>query len=252
MAIGTAVLLAAGRGTRLGALTAHTPKPLLEVAGRPLIAHIAGGLVKAGLRQFIVVSGYLGEQVEQWCRGFEAATPGTVVRPVRQPELNGTGGAMLAVRPLLDAEERFIFGWGDILMDSASYPRFVDAANNVDCDLLLAVNQVDDPWRGGAVYFDSEMRVNRLIEKPERGTSTTKWNNAGLFAASSSTLFEYLERVRPSPRGELELPQAIAAMIEDGRVVRAFPISGFWSDVGTPQDLETARARFGVRATGHG
>jgi NDP-sugar pyrophosphorylase family protein len=245
MAIRTAVLLAAGRGNRVGALTAEKPKPLLEVAGQPLIARIVEGLIAAGLRKYVVIVGYLGEQLEDWCGRFAAARPGITMQPIRQRELNGTGGAILAARPLLEAGERFIFGWGDILMDAANYSRFVAQADAGDQELLLAVNRVDDPWRGAAVYVDAQMRVTRLVEKPERGRSTTIWNNAGLFAASMS-LFDYVGRLMPSSRGELELPQAIAAMIADGRDVRAVELRGFWSDVGTPEDLELARNHFAV------
>ena len=60
----TAVVLAAGRGTRMGALTASTPKPLLAVAGRPLIEHVLGGFAAAGVRRAVVVTGYLGDAVE--------------------------------------------------------------------------------------------------------------------------------------------------------------------------------------------
>jgi NDP-sugar pyrophosphorylase family protein len=243
MAPRTALLMAAGRGTRLGAMTADIPKPLLEVAGEPLLAHILEGLIEAGLARFVVVTGYRGEQVEQWCLNFQAIHPSVTIRTVHQTNLNGTGGAMLTARRLLLDEESFIFGWGDILMDRDNYPRFTAELRRADCDLLLAVNEMEDPWRGGAVYFDSDLRVERIVEKPPRGTSSTRWNNAGLFA-TNRCLFDYVERLRPSPRGELELPQAIAAMIADGRVVRAFTLRGFWSDVGTPEDLETARAHF--------
>ena len=243
MAVRTALLLAAGRGTRLGVVTADTPKPLLEVGGKPMLAHIVEGLAEAGLERFVVVTGYRGERVEGWCANFGAAHREVTMRTIRQPQLNGTGGAMLVARAMLSNEERFIFGWGDILMDRVNYPRFVDESTRADCDLLLAVNQIEDPWRGAAVYFDSELCVQRLVEKPARGTSSTRWNNAGLFA-TNRRLFDYLERLKPSPRGELELPQAIAAMIADGRVVRAFKVQGFWSDVGTPEDLEAARAHY--------
>jgi NDP-sugar pyrophosphorylase family protein len=243
MALRTALLMAAGRGTRLGSLTAKTPKPLLEVAGKPLLARIVEGLIDAGLTRFVVVTGYRGEQVKQWCAGFEASHPAVKIETVHQSDLNGTGGAMLAARDLLLDEESFIFGWGDILMDSDNYLSFLAESKRDACDLLLAVNEMDDPWRGGAVYFDSELRVERMEEKPPRGASSTRWNNAGLFA-TNRRLFDYAERLQPSPRGELELPQAIAAMIADGRMVRAFTLRGFWSDVGTPEDLETARAYF--------
>ncbi|MGH7815093.1 MAG: nucleotidyltransferase family protein, partial [Candidatus Binataceae bacterium] len=238
-----AVLLAAGRGTRLGDLTAHMPKPLLEIGGAPLIEHIVRGLIRAGLERFIVVTGYLSEQLEQWAKSFERENFGITIAAVRQPELNGTGGAMLAARPYLAGEARFVFGWGDILMDPANYPRFMNRARTGDYDLLLAVNRTKDPYRGGAVYLTPAMRVERIEEKPAPGTSKTQWNNAGLFAAGT-ILFDYLERLKPSPRGELELPGAIGQMIAEGRVVRAIDMRGLWSDIGTPADLAAARVRF--------
>lgn len=241
--ITTAVLLAAGRGKRLGDLTASTPKPLLDIAGAPLISHIIDALVAAGLAHFIVVTGYLSEQIEGWAKIYEHENPGIKITTVRQPELNGTGGALLAAQSQLDGQARFVFGWGDILMDRANYPRFMRRARNDDYDLMLTMNRVKDPFRGGAVYVNPQMMVERLEEKPAPGTSTTRWNNAGLFA-SGQIIFEYIARLKPSARGELEVPGAISQMIADGRVVRAVDMRGFWSDIGTPEDLAAARKRF--------
>ena len=178
--ITTAVLLAAGRGKRLGDLTARTPKPLLDIAGSPLVSHIIDALVGAGLAHFIVVTGYLSEQIEGWAKIYQRENPGIKITTVRQPELNGTGGAMLAVKAHLAGHERFVFGWGDILMDRANYPRFIHHARNDDYDLMLAVNRVKDPFRGAAVYVDAHMIVERLDEKPAPGTAKTEWNNAGV------------------------------------------------------------------------
>jgi NDP-sugar pyrophosphorylase family protein len=243
--INAAVLLAAGRGKRLGALTADTPKPMLDIAGAPLISHIVDVLAGtgAGLTHFIVVTGYLSEQIERWAKTYQAENPGIEITTVRQPELNGTGGAMLAARAHLAGHPRFIFGWGDILMDRANYPRFIHHARIDEYDLMLAVNRVRDPFRGAAVYVDAHMMVERLDEKPAPGTAKTEWNNAGLFA-TGQIIFDYLARLTPSARGELEIPGAIAQMIADGRVVRAVDMRGFWSDVGTRSDLEAARAWF--------
>ncbi len=241
--ITTAVLLAAGRGKRLGALTADTPKPILDIAGAPLISHIVDVLAGAGLTNFVVVTGYLSEQIEGWAKTYQRENPVIKITTGRQPELNGTGGAILAAKAHLAGQPRFVFGWGDILMDRANYPRFVQHARNDEYDLMLAVNRVKDPFRGAAVYVDADMMVERLDEKPARGTAKTEWNNAGLFA-SSQLIFDYLARLEPSARGELEVPGAIAQMIADGRVVRAVDMRGFWSDVGTPQDVEAARAWF--------
>lgn len=241
--INTAVLLGAGRGKRLGDLTANTPKPILDIAGAPLISHIVDALAGAGLMRFVVVTGYLSAQIEKWAKTYERENPGVGIITVRQPELNGTGGAMLAAKIHLAGHARFVFGWGDILMDRANYPRFIHHARIDEYDLMLAVNRVKDPFRGAAVYVSPHMTVERLDEKPAPGTAQTEWNNAGLFA-TGQIIFDYLARLTPSVRGELELPAAIAQMIADGRVVRAVDMRGFWSDVGTPEDLEAARAWF--------
>jgi dTDP-glucose pyrophosphorylase len=207
-----------------------------------MLSHIIEGFALTGIDSFIVVTGYLGHQVEDFSRRFSADHPELKIETVRQHELNGTAGAMLCARSFADQDD-FVLGWGDILMDRENYPRFVKSARETSYDLLLAVNRTSDPYRGAAVYVDGQMRVERLVEKPPRGTSTTNWNNAGLFAAGVS-IFGYLEELTPSERGELELPAAIGQMIANQMDVRAIDIRGFWSDVGTPEDLELARQRF--------
>ena len=249
--ISTAVLLAAGRGKRLGALTADTPKPILDIAGSPLISHIADVLVAAGLTNLIVVTGYLSEQIEGWAKTYQRSNPEIKITAVRQPELNGTGGAMLAARAHLAGQPRFVFGWGDILMDRANYPRFIHHARNDEYDLMLAVNRVKDPFRGAAVYVTPHMPVDRLDEKPAPGTSQTEWYNAGLFA-TGQIIFDYLARLSQSSRGELELPGAIAQMIADGRVVRAVDMRGFWSDVGTQDPFRSADTLLASLLRAHG
>jgi len=238
-----AVLLAAGRGSRLGALTDSVPKPMLEVAGKPLLGHIVDEFAENDLRDVVIVTGYLASHIDDWCVGHARAYPELRLTTLHQAELNGTGAAMLLARESVVDEEAFIFGWGDILMDAENYPRFIQAAREQPYDLLLSINRVRDPWRGGAVYIDTDMRVERLVEKPGPGTSTTHWNNAGLFAATPR-IFDYIAKLKPSPRGEFELPEAIAMMITDDCEVRAVDVRGFWSDVGTAEDLESARKLF--------
>ncbi len=225
----------------MGALTASRPKPLLEVAGRPLIEHILAGLIAAGIERVVVVVGYLGEQIEK--RLGDGRQLGCRVQYRRQERPEGTAAALLLAAPLL-AEEPFVLGWGDILVYPQLYAELVAAFTTQPCDALLAVNEVDDPWQGAAVYVDQRWRVTRVEEKPPLGTSTTRWNNAGIHIFGP-TVFDYARRLAPSPRGEYELPQAIAHMIADGRFVRAYPVRGFWSDVGTPADLERAQQSFG-------
>src|SRR5262249_50296580 len=91
--------------------------------------------------------------------------------------------------------------------------------------------------------------VERIVEKPPRGSSATRWNNAGIFVFSPLVL-DYAARLEPSARGEYELPQAIARMVGDGRNVRAVPVGDFWSDVGTPDDLREAERHLRAAAGG--
>jgi len=240
-----AVILAAGRGTRMGALTASTPKPLLPLQGRPIITHILDGLAGAGVTRAAVVTGYLGEQIEAHLGDGTAHGLHLVYR--RQTTADGTARALTLVRDLV-GDAPFVLSWGDVIVEPHVYRTVIDTFRAQPADLVLTVNPVDDPWRGGAVYVDDAWRVTRLVEKPPRGTSTTPWNNAGIFVFSP-TIFPYVDRLAPSARGEYELPQAIAAMLADGRVVRAVPVRGFWSDLGTPDDLAAAQDRFVPRTT---
>ena len=234
-----AVLLAAGRGSRLGALTEELPKPLLTVAGRPIIVHILDGLRRSGIEEITVVTGYLGEVLERELGNGEAS--GLLLRYVRQTELDGTARALALARDWL-GDASFFVGWGDILVQPANYRRILRAAHLADA--AIAVNEVDDPWAGAAVYMDESNVVQRIVEKPPKGTSTTHWNNAGL-SVLGPAIWPEIDRLEASARGEYELPQAVAALVASGARVVAVPVVGEWFDIGTAEDLERAKAGFG-------
>ena len=108
---------------------------------------------------------------------------------------------------------------------------------------MLGVNEVDDPWAGAAVYVDEQWRVQKIVEKPPQGSSDTRWNNAGL-GVLGPEIWPHVDALQPSARGEYELPQAIAALVASGANVGAVPVRGQWFDIGTAEDLETARREF--------
>jgi NDP-sugar pyrophosphorylase family protein len=239
-----AVLLAAGRGTRMKSLTENTPKPMLPVAGRPILEHIVTALAASGIERFLVVTGYRGETIEQ--HFGDGRRFGVAIRYRPQEVQDGTARALLLGREATEGRP-FLLGWGDILTSSENYPALLRTFANSGPDGLLSVNWVEDPYRGAAVYVDAKNQIERIVEKPPRGTATTHWNNAGL-AVFTSLVFDYAARVPRSPRGEYEIPDAIANMIADGRRIEAFPLEGFWNDVGTPEDLQKVENLLSARS----
>jgi dTDP-glucose pyrophosphorylase len=231
------VVLAAGRGSRLGELTRDTPKPLLDVGGTPMLRRVLEGLSSAGVTDTAVITGYRGDLVERSVRGWELAIR---VEFRRQTQLDGTARAVALARDLL-GDAPFCFAWADILIDPDNYAAVVSAA--AGSDGALAVNEVEDPWAGAAVEVDAAGFVTRIVEKPPRGTSTTRWNNAGL-GVLPATVWRHIDELSLSARGEYELPRAVAALVSAGARLRSVPVVGAWADVGTPDDLATVRARF--------
>lgn len=246
--IQSAVILAAGRGTRLGALTEDLPKPLLSVAGRPLIVHILDGLITAGIRDVVIVTGYRANMIE--AELGNGAGSGIHIRYLRQESLDGTAAALALVREHL-ADRRFLFAWGDILVPPQNYRAVVRASRLADG--AIAVNPMEDLSAGAAVLTDPPLPwppdgplpsaiVSAIIEKPA-GAAGMHWNNAGI-GVLGPEIWPAIARLAPSPRGELELPAAIDLLVHEGARLRAVPVDGPWWDIGTPDALAHARQTF--------
>lgn len=233
MEVERAVTLAAGRGTRMKGLTEDRPKPMLEVGGRPMLAHQVERMEAAGVREVLIVVGYKRRLIEDY---FEAHPPARArLEYVAQEKQDGTGSATLLAREFAGADP-FLMTYGDILVEADIYRALFAAVEGAE--MAMALKRVDDPCRGAAVYTDGD-RVTKIIEKPPRGSSTTNWNNAGIYVFRAS-VFEELEKIELSPRGEYELTDAVARLVEGGGTVRWRPIEGFWRDIGRPEDLPAA------------
>lgn len=235
-----AVVLAAGRGTRLGDLTRTIPKPMLDIAGKPFLERKLLALEQSGIREVCIVIGYLGDTIRAH---FSSGMGGLEITYCEQAETNGTGGALLLASEF--ASEPFLACFGDILLHPAThYSAVCELFASEDADAVLAANWVPDPAVGGAVYFDERFRITRMVEKPAPGTSTTHYNQAGCFAFRPE-IFEVLAGLTPSPRGEIELTAAVSALLSRGSDVLAYPLpEQDWLDIGTPELLERTRKVF--------
>lgn len=233
--IGVAIVPAAGRGTRLGALTESTPKPMLDIAGRPALLRVLDGVVAAGVPRAIVVTGHLAEAVEEGLTG--APLP---VATIRQHPMDGTATAVLTARPLA-GDGPFMVTWGDALSPPEAYAAVAERWRS-GADAVIGVDHVDDPAAGAAVWLDGD-RVVDIVEKPPVGSVDTIWNNAGVLVLAE-TAWDVIAGVRPSARGEYELTDALASMVAGGADVRAVRLEAPRIDIGTPERLAMARRVF--------
>lgn len=214
-------------------LTDDCPKPMLPLAGRPMLAHQVDRFAAAGIARVCIVIGYRGQMIRDY---FERHPPsGVELEYVVQSEQNGTGSAALLARDFA-AGGPFLLTFGDILVDPQVYTELFKLAPGAE--QVLALTEVDDPYRGGAVYVEGG-RVTRIVEKPPKGTSTTNFLCAGIYVFDDS-VFDALEQLTLSARGEYDLTDAISAAIRAGKSVRYFAVPGFWRDVGRPEDLAPA------------
>jgi NDP-sugar pyrophosphorylase family protein len=231
--IGKAMLLAAGRGTRMRELTEDLPKPMLPIHGRPMIEYIVRRLQDAGIHEILIVVGYRRELIEEHFRsGFNG------ISFVVQEVVEGTASAVRLGREFVGAEP-FLLTFGDILCEARNYSGIAEALEREAAAAVLGVKYADDPWQGAAVYANEAGVVSKMVEKPARGTSTTHWNSAGLYSFSPE-IFDEIARAPKSERGEYEITTAIEQLMERGRPVRMFEMTGAWRDVGRPEDLEEA------------
>jgi NDP-sugar pyrophosphorylase family protein len=235
-----AVILAAGRGTRLGDLTKTTPKPMISVAGRPILQHIIERVARAGVREFVIVTRYLGHVIREFVG--DGTRFGVRAVCVEQGEEYGTGAALQAAKPHT-GDGPVMMTYGDIATPAVNYAGALASFSDLGCDAVITLNWVDDPYRGAAVYLDSDGKVSNIVEKPPRGRATSHWNSAGIFVFTP-VIFDYLDRLELSSRGEKELPAALNSMIRDGLAVCPYYLQGGWLDIGRPEDVVAAERLF--------
>ena len=128
----------------------------------------------------------------------------------------------------------FILAYGDIFVDPTNYKRVVDLPDDVEA--FLTVTRGEDTTKGGAVFLNDEMHLVNIQKKPKPGEPTSPWYNAGLYAFRPS-IFDFTAKLKPSPRGEYELTDAIRDLAQSAKKVKALELTGEWADVRDPEIL---------------
>lgn len=240
MKINQAVILAAGRGTRMRELTADLPKPMIEVRGKPVLEHIVEGLRNAGITNCLVIVGYRADAVRDFFG--DGSQYNVAIQYKTQTVQDGTGRVVELAHEFA-GDRPFILAYGDILIDPANYKRVVDLPDDVEA--LLAVTRGEDLSKGGAVFLNEQKDLVHIQEKAQPG-EMERWSglpehavpfyNAGLYAFRPS-IFDFTAKLKPSPRGEYELTDAIRELAHSGKKVKALELAGEWADVRDPETL---------------
>jgi bifunctional UDP-N-acetylglucosamine pyrophosphorylase/glucosamine-1-phosphate N-acetyltransferase len=218
-----AVILAAGLGTRLRPYTLQTPKPLLEVRGRPILDWALGAL-PAAVDRVVVVVHYLAEQIEAYLRG-QTRFPQWAT--IKQEQPRGTGDALRSCRSYLRSE-RFLVLNGDDLFGAA------DLAALAQVSAGLLVHPVDEPRRFGIAFLRPDGTLERLVEKPNLEGRQLANTGAYLFP---QTVFEI--ELPLSARGEYEITDYVTTLAsrQAVQVVQA----KFWLPIGTVEVWQQAQ-----------
>ena len=240
-----AVILAAGKGTRMRELTNELPKPMLKVRGKPILEHIVTGLLGVGIRHFCIVTGWKAEVIES--HFGDGRRLGAEIHYARQVVQDGTGKAPEVAKGFVGSDS-FLLTYGDILVKPETYRRMLDRFASAAFSGLLTVTQGEDVTKGGLNFFDDQFCLTRLIEKPSaaqveqlRAEGWLKpgqpvWYNAGIYIFRP-VVFDFTARLEKSPRGEYELTDAVSAMVTAGHRIAGCEIVGRWVDVRDPDVL---------------
>ena len=229
------VIPLAGKGTRLRPHTYVTPKPLLNVGGRPVMSYILDDLKALGVTEVVFITGHLGDKVQEY---MAREYPDIRAHYVEQAEQNGTAGAVGLAREYIDEDVLILFV--DTIFDAdLSIIRTLPE----DVAGIIWVKEVEDYQRFGVVLTDKEGMMTRIVEKPKDPVS--KLANIGLYYIRDwKLLFEGIQDVMESTKAagqEYYLTDAFQYMIDRGSKILTVEVDG-WYDAGKPDTLlETNR-----------
>ncbi len=220
------IIPAAGLGTRLRPHTWSKPKPLVSVAGKPVLSHILDSIVPLQPERVTFVTGYLGDQIREHVEGQYAFTASFV----HQREMKGQAHAILLARNIVH---------GPVLIAFADtiFATDLSILSKTDADGVILVKEVDEPYEFGIVELEGN-HIRRIIEKPT--SPPTNLAVAGLYyfrdAARLFAAIDQLMAMNRQTRGEYYLADAIQLMIDNGANIEWAPMD-LWLDCGQPHTL---------------
>jgi NDP-sugar pyrophosphorylase family protein len=221
-----AVILAAGRGTRMGGLTDELPKPLLEVAGKSLLEH-KFDVLPSEIDEIIIIVGYMGSKIQE---RFGGNYNGKRILYVEQEVLDGTMGALARAKDILT--DRFIVMMGDDLYSKNDIETCIAIP-----DWVMLVEEMEQMNSGGRVIVDDEGAIVDIEEGNHTGTHGLANTN---MLVLDTQLFRYPMIPKAAGSNEFGLPQTVLAASKSGGIPFEAVPATFWFQITAPEDLEKA------------
>lgn len=225
------VLLAGGTGSRLRPITHTGPKQLIPVGNKPVLQYAIEDLREAGVTEIGVVLGNKGGDKIQEFLG-NGSRFGVDITYIFQGEPLGLAHAVGCARDFV-GDDDFIMYLGDNILDQG-VSSIIEGFEEGDFAAGIALQHVENPSRFGIAETNEGGKVLRLVEKPDDPPSNLALIGIYVF---SKEVFDVVERIKPSWRGELEITDAIQALLEEGYEVDSQVIDGWWKDTGKPEDI---------------
>ena len=225
--IENALILAAGKGTRMWPLTENSPKPLLPICGLPIIERQIQELKKIGVKKLYILIGFQMKELSDY---LGKNKNGIDIQYIVQKEQKGTGHAVNQAKDIIKGN--FYCINGDLIVDSKNLDRLKKKKD----ELTMMVTKVKDGSNFGVI----ESMNDRLVSINEKGISGKSTINAGIFLFNEK-IFDAIDNIEKSIRGEYELTDALQAISND---IHILEYQGFWKDIGAPWDLITANEKY--------
>ena len=248
MKISKGCILAAGKGTRLLPLTETKPKPLIPIAGKPLLQHSIEMFRENNITKILLIVGHYKEKIQDFFGNGDDL--GVEISYIEQKEFLGTAHATDLAKDFA-SQDPFLLFYGDQYMDSQIFEKVVSEFSTNKYDGLISAKQMQDPTKWGILKSNNVGLLEKIIEKP----SDNRYGNlanAGVYIFNQD-IFEGIANTEKSIRGEYELTDSIQYLVDKKKKIKIVDISNYyWNGVGYPwQILETNNHIISIMAENH-